>query len=322
MPNVNVGQRVAANWEAVVKTKPEDQIHDDYWLFNQLSAGEGFVGKSGGDFITGPIEYALNTTVSSYSDTDTFSTTRIDVFDRYEAQWKEYIGTYVLSDLEADRNAGEGQVFDLRSAKLENLKNSIKGTFNADFFGAGTANSSKVFTGLQALVASSPSSGTVQGIDRATYSFWRNQQTSGAQTTSAFDNLRAAMRSIYNLSSNGISSDHPTFAVTTRTVFEGFEGLLLANERFTDKSSGEGAFKNEVLKFKGAKISYDNDCPSGVLYFLNPKFLKLVYKTGAWMKAQAPIRPANQTLDVIAIRTMANLVVTNPRRLGVVTSIT
>ena len=320
MANPNVGQRVAANWELVVKTKPEDQIHNDYWLFNQLSQGEGFTGKSGGDFISTPIEYALNTTVGSYSDLDTISTTRVDVFDRYEAQWKEYAGTYVLSDLEADRNAGEGQVFDLRAAKLENLRNSIKSTFNTDFYAAGTANGSKTFTGLATLVSSTPTSGTVQGVDRATYTFARNQQASGVQTTSAFDNLRAVMRSIYNLSSNGISSDHPSFAVTTRTVFEGYEGLLLANERFVKKGTGEGAF--ETLTFKGCEISFDTACTSGCLYFLNPKFLKLVYKTGSWMKAQSPIRPANQTADVIVIRTMANLFAVNPRRLGVVTAIT
>jgi hypothetical protein len=318
----NRGQRVASNWELVVKTKPEDQIHDDYWLFNRLSQGEGFVGKSGGDFITQPIEYGLNTTVASYSDLDTLNLTRVDVFDRYEAQWKEYYGTFTLSDLEEDRNAGEGKVFDLRNAKLENLRNSMKGQFNADFFGLGTANSGKVFSGLQLLVASAPTSGTVQGIDRATYAFARNQQTAGTQTTSAFDNLRAAMRSIYNLSSNGISGDHPQFGVTTRTVFEGFEGLLLANERFADKSQGDGSFKNEVLKFKGMLLAFDNDCPAGLMYFLNPKFLKLVYKTGSWMKAQDPIRPANQTADTIVIRTMANLFTTNPRRLGVVTAIT
>jgi hypothetical protein len=157
-------------------------------------------------------------------------------------------------------------------------------------------------------------------VDRGSFSFARNQQASGAQTTSAFDNLRAVMRSIYNLSSNGISSDHPSFAVTTRTVFEGYEGLLLANERFTEKGNGEGAF--ETLTFKGAKISFDTACPSGLLYLLNPKFLKLVYKTGSWMKAQDPVRPANQTADFLVVRTMANLFTTNPRRLGVVTAIT
>lgn len=319
MANPNVGQRIAANWELVVKTKPEDQIHNDYWLFNNLSTGDGFVGKSGGDFITCPVEYALNSTVASYTDLDVISTTRSDVFDRYEAQWKEVAGVYAISDLESDRNAGEGQVFDLRAAKLENLRNSIKYQLNTMLFSDGTGNNSKDLMGLQGLVAASASAGSCQGVSRVTYSWARNQQTSGAQTTSAYDNLRAAMRSIYNLSSNGISSDHPSFAVTTRTVFEAFEGLLIANERFTSKGTGEGAF--ETLQFKGAKISFDVACPSATLYFLNPKFLKLVYKTGSWMKAQPPIRPVNQTGDFILIRTMANLFTTNPRRLGCVTSI-
>lgn len=322
MPDPNRGQRIASNWEAVVKTKPEDQIHDDYWLLNQLSKGEGFVGLSGGDFISSPIEYALNSEVSSYSDTDTISTSRVDVFDRYEYDWKEYAVSVVISELEEDRNAGQGQVFPLLPAKLENARNSLRSTKNADMFGAGTANGGKVVTGLQALVASSPATGTVGGINRANFSFWRNQQTSGALSASAFDNLRAAMRSIYNSASNGVASQHPTFGVTTQTVFQGFEGLLLANERFTDKGDGDGGFRNEVLKFKGMKLAYDNDCPSGTMYLLNPMFLKLVYKTGKWMKARPAVSPANQTIDIILIRSMFNLIATQPRRLGVVTSIT
>lgn len=322
MPNPNVGQRIASNWEAVVGKGPEDNIHDDYWLFNQLSEGAGFKGFSGGDFIAAPLEYALNTTVASYSDTDTISTNRVDVFDRAEFQWKEYAGTAILSNLEEDRNDGEGTVFKLLPAKLENLRNSMKSAINEGLFSDGTANSQKVIGGLQHIVSSTPTTGTVGGINRATFSFWRNQQSSGAKTTSSFDNLRAVMRSIYNLCSNGVADAHPSFAVTDRTVFEGYEGLLLANERFTDKSSGEGSFKNEVLKFKGAKISYDNDCTASALYFLNTKFLKLAYKKGSWFKMLTPREPANQTLSVYPVRTMCNLITTNARRLGVVTAIT
>ena len=322
MPDPNVGQRVASNWEAVVGTKPEDNIHDDYWVLNQLSKGDGFLGRSGGDFIATPLEYALNATVASYSDTDTISTTRGDVFDRAEWQWKEYAGTAVLSDLEADRNAGEGQVFPLLPAKLENLKNSMRSKINEGLFSDGTGNSSKDIGGFQHIIATAPTTGTVGAINRANFSFWRNQQTSGAKTTSAYDNLRATMRSIYNLCSNGVANAHPTVAVTTRTVFEGFEGLLLANERFTSKEDADGGFKNEVLKFKGVKLSYDNDAPSGNLYFFNPKFLKLAYKKGSWFKMLESIRPANQTLTVYPVRTMCNLITTNARRLGVVTAIT
>src|SRR3990167_3156512 len=322
MANPNVGQRVAANWEAVVGKGPEDNIHDDYWVLNRLSKGEGFMGRSGGDFIVAPLEYALNTTVASNNDTDTISTTRIDVFDRAEFQWKEYAGTAIVSDLEKDRNAGEGSVFPLLPNKLENLRNSMKNTINADLFSDGTGNTGKQIGGFQHIIASSPSTGMVGGINRANFSFWRNQQASGAKTTSAFDNLRAVMRSIYNQSSNGVGDAHPSAAVTDRTVFEGYEGLLLANERFTDKSSGEGGFKNEVLKFKGASISYDNACTASVLYFFNPRFLKLAYKKGSWFKMLDEIRPANQTLTVYPVRTMCNLITTNARRLGAVTAIT
>jgi len=57
----------------------------------------------------------------------------------------------------------------------------------------GTGNSSKDLGGLQFLISTTPTTGTVGGINRATFSFWRNQQTSGAKTTTAFDNLRASM---------------------------------------------------------------------------------------------------------------------------------
>lgn len=322
MADPNVGQRVAANWELVVKTKPEDQIHDDYWLFNRLSKGEGFVGKSGGDYITCPVEYSLNTTVGSYSDLDIISTTRSDNFDRYEAQWKEHAGSFVISELEADRNAGEGQVFDLRAAKLDNLKNSIKSSINTMLFGLGTGNSGKDFNGLQAIVANTQTSGTFQGVDRASYTWARNQTVTGTQTTAAYDNLRASIRSGYNQASNGIANDHPTFGVTTRTVFEALEGLMIANERFSSKAEGDLGFKNEVVKFKGMLVSYDNDCLAAAFYCLNEKFLKLVYKTGSWMKAHPPRQPANQTADIVLIRSMANLFATNPRRLAVIHTIT
>lgn len=316
------GQRIASNWEAVVGKKPEDNINADYFVFNELSRGDGFLGLDGGDYISVAIEYALNTTVASYSDTDTISTTRVDVFDRAEFPWKEYAGTAILSDLERDRNDGRGQVFALLPAKLENLRNSMRRALNADFFSDGTGNNGKQIGGFQYLISTTPTTGTVGGINRANFAFWRNQQTAGTKTTTAYDNLRAAMRSIYNLVSNGVGGNHPTSIVTDRATFEGFEGLLLANERFTSKDEGDGGFKNEVLKFKGARIGYDNDAPAGTMYVFSTDYVKLAYKKGSWFKMLEPVRPANQTLTVYPIRTMCNLITTNPRRLGVITAIT
>jgi hypothetical protein len=322
MADPNIGQTVTHAWEAIVSAKPEDNIFEDYWLLNQLRNGGGLKTIDGGRLIEAHLEYATNTTVGSYSDLDPISTTRVDVFDSAQFNWKEYAGTVVQSELEDAINQGSGGKFDLLAAKLSNLKGTFEKTLNEDAFSDGSSNGNKVLGGLQLVVASAPSTGTVGGINRANFAFWRNKQASGVQTSASFDNLRAVMRSIYNQCSNGVAGDHPTFGVTTRTVFEGFEGLLLANERFTSKGEADGGFKNEVLKFKGAKLAYDDDCTSSCLYWLNPKYLKLAVQKGRWMKMLSEVEPANQTAKVFRCVTIANLITTNARMLGVVTAIT
>lgn len=322
MPAPNDGVTITASWNALVNDSPEDNIFEDYWLLNRLKKGEGFKSLDGGDVITASLEYATNGTVAWYSDTETISTTRADVFDRAEFSWKEIAGTVVQSELESAINQGSAKKFDLLEAKLKNLRSQLDSTVNTALYADGTGSSSKEIGGLQLLVATAPTTGTVGGINRANFTFWRNQQASGAKTTSAFDNLRAVMRSIYNLSSNGVAGQHPKFGVTTRTVFEGFEGLLLANERFSSKEEADGGFKNEILKFKGMLLSYDNDCPVGIMYLLNPKFLKLCYAKGHWYKGHEAVEPANQTVKVFKVHAIANLITTNPRMLGCVTAIT
>jgi hypothetical protein len=321
MADPNLGQTVTQAWESIVKSTPEDNIFENYWLLNRLRNGGAMKTIDGGREIQVPLEYAVNTSVDFVSEFEPLSTTRVDVFDSAQFQWKTCAGTVVQSELEDAMNQGSGGKFDLLAAKLSNLKNSTEAILNESCVSAGTGYGSLEFGGLQHLVASSPTSGTVGGINRASFSFWRNIQVTGTMTTAAGDNLRASMRSCYNQVSNGVAGTHPTFGVTTRTVFELFEGLLLSNERFTSKSEADGGFKNEVLKFKGCELAYDNDCASGCLYFLNPKWIKLVVAKGRWMKMFDAVDPANQLIRVFKAATIGNLITTNPRQLGVVTAI-
>jgi len=163
------------------------------------------------------------------------------------------------------------------------------------------------------------------GISRVNFSFWRNQQASGAKTTTAFDNLRSTMRSQYNSASRGVSKEHPDFAITTQTVFEGYEALLVPSERFTsaDKKSGADAgFRNEVLTFKGLQIAFDLDTPSGIMYLLNSEHIGLAYQKGYWMNGLPMVDPANQTVSIFRVMTIANMFTDNSRRNSAITSIT
>jgi hypothetical protein len=321
MANPNQGQTIASSWEAIVGSKPEDNIFDEYWLLDQLSKGKSFVAVNGGRTINGAVEYAVNTTVKSYSDTESLDTTRIDVFDEFSYSWKEYAGTVVMSELEKAKNQGEGRKFDLLAAKLENLRNSMRKALNEGLFSDGTGNGSKDIGGLLHIVPDDPTTGTVGGINRATFSFWRSQQTTDSGTS--FNALRANMRTVYNNCSSGAVAKHPDYWVTSQTVFEGYESLLIANEHVTskEKSQFDAGFKNEYAMFKGIPGSFDEDCDADNLYFLNYANLKLAYQKGYWMKGFDAVDPANQTVDVFKVMTIANLISNNPRRLGVITSI-
>lgn len=318
----NLGQRLSVAWPAFVGKTPEDQIFPEYWTLNRLKTGKAFKSFTGGTSIQGPIEHALNTTVAPISAYGTLDTNHVDVFDQYDFAWKIYAGTAVLSSQDMAENQGDNKKIDLLEATMNNLKKSMMDQLSVGIHSDGTGTGSLQIGGLQHLLPGTPTSGTVGSINRATYSFWRNATTSGAKSSTAFDNLRGALRTIYNACSNGYSSDHPEWFTLGLTEFAGYESLLVANERFTDKSTGDAGFKNETLKFKGAMISYDGDVASGTGYALNSNYLKLGYLSGYWMKGYPAVDPANQLTEVFKIETKANLFATNPRHLGVIHSIT
>jgi len=322
MANPNQGQRLSVAWPNFVGKTPEDQIFPEYWTLNRLKAGKAFKGLDGGTSIQGPIEFALNTTVAPMSAYGTLDTNHVDVFDQFDFAWKIYGGTAVLSSQDQAENQGSSKKIDLLEATMMNLKKSMMDQLSVGVHSDGTGTSSLQIGGLQYLLPSTPTSGTVGSINRATYTFWRGQATTGIKTTTAFDNLRSSMRTIYNAASNGYSTDHPEWFTFGLTEFAGYESLLIANERFNDKSVGDGGFKNETLKFKGALVSYDGDCPASTGYALNSSYLKLGYLNGYWMKGYPAVDPANQLTEVFKIETKANLFCTNPRHLGVIFGIT
>lgn len=317
----NDGQTVAAAWEDYVKQDPTDNIFPRFWMLENLRVGDGFR-KGAGDPITGTIEYAVNTTVKAMSELETLDVNRVDVFDRYEYPWKFVGGDIVMSEFERGITAGGAGKFDLYAGKIDNLKRSFENQINQDLFSDGTGTGGKQAGGLQLVVPDVPTAGSRGNISAATFSFWRSQQTSGARTTTAFDNLKGAARSIYNLCSNGPGQETPEFMCSQRTEFEGYEALSTTFERYNRTSPNDkllSGFKGTYIMFKDIPWGYDNACPAGHAYILNRRNLFIRYLF--WMKAFPPGSPVNQFIDVVKILTVYNLCSDNPRRLGVVTAI-
>jgi len=322
MANPNVGQLVAQAWQKLTNDgKPEDNIFEEYSQLKRMEEGNAFKAYTGGRSLIGTIEYKVNTTVESISPTQELDTEIVDVFDEWEANWKQYAGTFSMTSFEEAVNRGDSAKFNLEKGKLKNLRMSMRKRINEDIFGA-TTNATDL-SGLQSLVPDNPATGTVQGINAGTYTFWRSKQTSGAQTTSAYDNLRASMRTIRTSCSKGQGVMYPTQYVTGSGTANGYEGLLIANERIVDKkdSSANGGFQGDVYYFGTAHVYWDGDCADARMYALNQDNLKMAYQTGYWFKGYPGVNPAGQLLNVFKAETQCQLFSNNRRHLGVITAI-
>jgi hypothetical protein len=318
----SLGQVTASVFEKVAGAGPEDNVFTSQALLYLLKRGKGFRALDGGRLIEEDIEYAENTTFRSYSDLETLDTTRIDVFDAARYDWKEVGGTVVYSNLEKLRAQGSSAKFDLIAAKVNNAKQSMFAVLNRQFYGDGTANGGKDIGGLGLLVPTTTTSGSPGGINRATFTFWRSRSNSGAGT--AFSILRASMRTTYNECSKGAQDEQPEWIVFDSTSFAGYESTLVSNERFTSQTKTgkvDGGFRNDMLQFKGADVTFDEDCPAATGFVGNSRNLKFNYPRGGWAKAFAPVEPANQTAEVVKIATVGNMSMNNPRRLGKIYSI-
>lgn len=326
MPDVQLGQVPSVAWEYLMTETPVDQIFTSQAVLFLLKDGGYMEYAEGGRLFEATVEYAENTTFRSMSEMETLDTTRIDIFDAARYEQKIFAGTVVFSDLEVLRNAVANRKVDVVKAKLKNGVNSAMQSLNRMIQGDGTGNGGKDFDGMAKIISTTPTTGTVGGINAATWSFWRNRQASGAKTSTAFDNLRSALESVHNQCSLGGAEKKPTGLYTDRATFEGYQSTLVTITRLVKDSDGEAeadiAWLNEALAFKGIPMVYDEDATSGEARFVNKNFIKLTVLKGAWMKMKDPVEPAAQLIRVHRVMTVGNLTASARRHLGVVSAIT
>jgi hypothetical protein len=265
---------------------------------------------NGGTKIVEPLIYGQNDTVGSYSGFDTIALTPQTGISAAEYEWKQYAASISMSGIEEAKNNGEQEIINLLEAKIMQAEESLREGFNQMFFADGTGNGGKDWNGLANLVEAT---GAVGGIDPAGSgnSFWASyeENTSTALTL-------AQMSTAYN--SVSVGNDHPDVLLTTQTLFEKYEALLLPVLRYTDSKTADAGFQN--LLFKSAPVMYDVHCPSGVFFFLNSKYITLVGHSGKWFQQTEFIRPEDLDARYALIMCYGNLTLRNRAKQGKLTA--
>lgn len=265
---------------------------------------------NGGTKIVEPLIYGQNDTVGSYSGFDTIALTPQTGISAAEYEWKQYAASISMSGIEEAKNNGEQEIINLLEAKIMQAEESLREGFNQMFFADGTGNGGKDWNGLANLVEAT---GAVGGIDPADSgnSFWASYEENSAAALTL-----AQMSTAYN--SVSVGNDHPDVLLTTQTLFEKYEALLLPNLRYTDSATADAGFQN--LLFKAAPVMYDVHCPSGVFFFLNSKYITLVGHSGKWFQQTEFIRPEDLDARYALIMCYGNMTLRNRAKQGKLTA--
>jgi hypothetical protein len=301
-----------ANFDEILSTtlknyvpKLTDNIFSARPLFYALTNGQTIRRITGGANIVVPIIYGTNSTAGSYSGTDTISTTAQTGISAAEYSWGQYAATVTINGLEEAKNNGEAQIIDLLEGKIFQTQETIIENMNTMFWADGSGNSNKDWNGIQNIVSGSAVGGINQGD--AGNAFWAPTQTSQGGVLSL-----AGMATMYNTISVG--NDQPTIIMARRQGYEAYEALLTSSIRYTDTDMADGGFQN--LLFKGAPITFDDDCPANEMYFLNTKYLQLVAHSDVWFKPTPFVRPTNQDAVFSQLLCYGQLTTSNRARQG------
>lgn len=300
----------------------EDNIFNDFPLLKMIKMGKMKKSQGHGRDINLPIMYGKNSTAGSYFGSEILDTSEQDGITAATYPWKYVNCSITITGAEEKMNKGESAIISLLGAKIEQARLSLQDVINDMLYADGTGNTGKDILGLAALIKDTPTTGSVGDISRATYDWWRNKYTTATKTSTAYDNLLAAMRSIYNQASHG--ARHPDLVISDLDTYEGYESLTLVKQRFAGSDAADASFKN--LTYKGANYFYDKACPgdstAGRVYFINTSNLKWIYHPEENFSITPFVIPGNQNMRVAHVRFMGNFGANNLARNGVITAIT
>lgn len=297
----------------------------------------------GGRTIWQEIEYALNGTANWYSGYEVLNIAPQSIFTAAEYYIRQAACAVSISGLEELQNAGEEQMINLIAGRVSNAERSLTTLIaSAGIYSDGT--NSKAIGGLQFLIAGTPNTGVVGGIDRSVWTFWQNISYSsttngGAAATSA--NIRRYMDAVYVQLVRG--TDKPDLLVADNNYWLLYNESLQPLQRITSAEMAEAGYQS--LVYMGSPVVLDGGfqgftsdpvqfgttgnpptsslggVPTNTMYFLNSDYIYYRPHSRRNFKPLAPDRySVNQDAVVKLIGWAGNMTISNSRLQGVLTN--
>ena len=312
--------------------KLADNMTRNIALLNRLSKRGTINTADGGRTIVQELEYAENGTFTRYSGYQVLNISPSDVFTAAEFDWKQAAVAVTASGLEADvQNTGTEAIIKLVASRVRNAEKTMQNEIWNDMYSDGTT--ANQIGGLQLLVADNAATGTVGGINRATYAFWRNQYydaTSDGGSAATTANIQKYMNTVYNRTVRG--TDKPDLLLADTTYYNLYLGSLQAIQRITSAEMAAAGFTS--LQYMGADVVLDGfplitspsinitgaggantataqGAPANHIYFLNTEYIHWRPHVNRNMVPLDEVQSINQDATVKLIVFAGNMTLSN-----------
>ena len=273
----------------------QDNVSRNNALLARLKTKDRIRTFNGGRTIVQELDYANNQTFLWYSGYQTLNINPSQVMTAAEFPIRQAALAISISGLEELQNSGDEAIIDLLEGRVENGERTFLNGLSMGLYGDGSTPNS--IGGTQLLVAASPSTGTVGGIDRSQWSFWRNivysALTNGGAAASAA-NIQAYMDSLWVQLIRG--KDSPDLIVADNNMYKFYLQSMQAIQRISGETTTDvGKLGFQTLKYNTAdvvldggyqgqstdplpfKVSTDTSAVGGVptsfMYFLNTNYI-------------------------------------------------
>jgi hypothetical protein len=298
-------------------TEVADNVSTHNALYRYLKERGKIELLNGGYEIVRPLDWQNNSTYQRFSGADTLNVGQSNVLTAAKYDWVQAAVHVFATGDELRKNNGKEQLINLMKSRVKNAMRTAANNMSIDLFSSGALTNQ--MGGLAAIITSD-GTGTVGGINSATYTFWANQyrEASGTNTWSK-STIKGEMNGLWLSCVRG--SDSPQLVLSTNDFYAAYWESLQDLARYNDPTVNSKATAGyAALKYVNADVVHDvnsNFTATGEkMYFLNLDYLDLcVHSQANWTQADDKV-PTNQDAVLIPILFQGQLVCSNRARQG------
>lgn len=324
MADVGIGQLATLTGRDRSKAL-KDAVRDNHPLMQAMDAHGGIRRAPGGRTILEEALSGQNSSVSWVGESGSVTLADQKVADAAEFVWKFLLGSVSWTKAEVLKNSGGGMTkyIDLLDTKFQALEASMENVFHGGMNSNGTGSGGLQLGGIVHLVSTTPSTGTVGGIDRssANAAWFRNQKF---DTSADWSDGAVTASNIKRFLDKGINDSMVNSKVTQQigyageTHYEFLSQALQAIQVINDKD-GELRAGHQKLVYRGIPfylaggLNYSGQSVTGATrtYLLNVKRggVNLVFHKEAEFDMLDPVDSSDQAASSRLMFTMANMTI-------------